>query len=263
MGAVVRRFLNWCVHEALWRWNRGVFRPMVISSQESSVPAPLLEAEHLSRRHPGGRGWLLDDVSLAIRAGDRVAICGPSGSGKTLLLRALAALDHTDRGTLWWRGMPVAGKRVPQFRRHVIHLRQRPALFGSTVEESLRQPLRLAVHRGRLFARERILRWLQQLGRGESFLQQPTSELSGGEMQLVALLRALQLDPEVLLLDEPTAALDPATTLLVERLLHRWLSAEGQERAWVWVTHAPEQAGRVSDRQYAMHSGRLQEVPNR
>lgn len=229
--------------------------------QTPAEPAPLLEAEHLARRHPNGAMWLLDDVSLAICPGDRLAISGPSGSGKTLLLRALAILDRTDRGTVRWQGVAVGGARVPRFRSHVIYLHQRPTLLGGTVEEAIRQPLRLAVHGGRRFAREETALRLRQLGRSEAFLEQPVSELSGGEMQLVALLRALQLDPQVLLLDEPTAALDPTTEQTVEQLLHHWLGAAAELRAWVWVTHGPDQARRVSSRRYTMHHGRLQEAP--
>jgi len=157
---------------------------------------PLLEARNLVRRHPDGRRWLLDDVSLEVHAAARISVTGPSGAGKTLLLRALAMLDPLDGGQLFWKGRPVVGKDVPRFRRDLLYLHQRSAMLQQTVEAALRRPFLLAVHRQRQFDRGRLVGWLGELGRGESFLRKRTDDLSGGETQIVALLRALQLDPE-------------------------------------------------------------------
>jgi putative ABC transport system ATP-binding protein len=88
--------------------------------------------------------------------------------------------------------------------------------------------------------------WLHHLGRQPSFLTKDAEHLSGGEAQLMALLRALQLEPQVLLLDEPTASLDEGTTLKVESLLKEW-QAEG-ERAIVTISHHPDQMARFCDR---------------
>jgi putative ABC transport system ATP-binding protein len=125
------------------------------------------------------------------------------------------------------------------------------------VEGALRWPLALAVHRRQPFDRERILDLLDQLGRGPAFLDQPLAGLSGGEMQIVALLRAVQLDPLVLLLDEPTAAIDPAAAAAVEQLVGRWWSELPQARAMIWVTHDAAQAERIAKRTLHMEGGRL------
>jgi putative ABC transport system ATP-binding protein len=98
---------------------------------------------------------------------------------------------------------------------------------------------------------------LSDLSRDETFLEKPVSDLSGGEARIVAVLRALQLKANVLLLDEPTSSLDDETARGVERLIDTWISAE-PVRAYLWVTHSLHQARRVTDRVWEMHSGRLQ-----
>jgi putative ABC transport system ATP-binding protein len=222
----------------------------------------LLEIRDAARHHPDEPRWLLDHVSLGLDAGDRLAVSGPSGSGKTLLLRALAQLDPLDAGSVYWHGKRLHSAGIPSFRSLVVYLHQRAAIFGApmfgdTVEGALRWPLTLTIHRGRPFDRQRILALVDQLGRGETFLDQPIAGLSGGEMQIVALLRAVQLDPLVLLLDEPTAAIDPAAAAAVEQLVGRWWSEAPQSRAMIWVTHDAAQAERIATRTARMEVGRL------
>jgi putative ABC transport system ATP-binding protein len=140
----------------------------------------------------------------------------------------------------------------------VIYLHQRPALLDGSVEDNLRSPFTLKAHRGRRFDEARVLGLLDGLGRGAEFLARSSRDLSGGEAQLVALLRAVQLDPTALLLDEPTASLDPASARTVEALVDRWFAAGAGNRALVWVSHDPDQSRRVSGRRLHMHAGRLE-----
>jgi putative ABC transport system ATP-binding protein len=216
----------------------------------------LLEARQIGRRNPSASTWLLDDVSLTIENGSRVAMTGPSGGGKTLLLRAIARLDPLDRGEVRFRGQPVQHDAVPHFRAEVVYLHQRAALIEDTVETALQKPVTLKVHRQRRFDRARAARWLAELGRGDDFLAKRVSELSGGEIQITALVRALQLDPAVLLLDEPTAALDPRTATSVETLITSWLD-ENPQRAMVWVSHNEAQAGRVGRTAVRIEAGKM------
>jgi putative ABC transport system ATP-binding protein len=225
-----------------------------------SDPAILLEARNIQRSLADGPR-LLDNVSLQLRAGARLSITGASGSGKTLLLRALAVLDPVDSGQVLWQGRPVAHERVPRYRRQAVYLHQRPAMLDHHVEAALRRPFRLAAHRGRRFERERIVGWLGQLGRDGGFLAKQTRDLSGGEIQLVALLRAIQLDPAVLLLDEPTAAIDSATTQAIEQWLCRWVDEPNARRAFLWVTHDEAQAPRVAETTLHMAYGRITDRP--
>jgi putative ABC transport system ATP-binding protein len=224
-------------------------------------PPPTIEARGAARRHPKGEGWLLRDVQLLIHPGDRIAILGPSGAGKTVLLRALALLDPLDSGEILHRGEAVRGPRVPTYRRDVIYLQQRPALFDGSVEDNLRHPFALKAHREKNFDRRLCIELLEGLGRDESFLRKSSRDLSGGEGQIVALLRAIQLEPAVLLLDEPTASLDPAAALAVECLVGRWYSTRSDERSLVWVGHDSERARRMTRATIRVESGRLRPEP--
>lgn len=218
---------------------------------------PILEVRDLGRRAERERVWLLQDINLKISASDQIALVGLSGSGKTLLLRSLAMLDPCSTGEVLLDDKPVHDGAIPRFRTQAIYLHQRPVLFEGTVEFNLRRPFDLAVHRDKRFDRDKILGWLGILNRDESFLSKQQQNLSGGEAQLTALLRAMQLRPKVLLLDEPTAALDAEATAAVERLTATWLNEEPMERAFVWVSHSADQSERMCDVMYRMDGGRL------
>ncbi len=219
-----------------------------------------IEAAGLGRRDrkSGPGGWLIREVSVAVGFGDRLGVLGPSGAGKTVLLRAIARLDPLDEGSIRWDGREVRGEAVPDYRKRVIYLHQRPALLEGTVEDNLRHPFTLRAHGDRAFDSGLAEDLLSRLGREPRFLAKSSRDLSGGESQLVGLIRALQLDPAVFLLDEPTASLDPATMGAVEGLLDDWLAAAPDRRALVWVSHDADQARRMTDRRVYLRAGRLE-----
>ena len=232
-----------------------------IAAEQATLPSPTglpaLAAIGIGRRDPKSDGWLISEVNIAVHYGDRVGIVGSSGAGKTVLLRALAMLDPIDAGEILWNGRPVRGDTVPAFRKQVIYLHQRPALYEGSVEDNLRYPFTLKGHRSNAFDRSRVVDLLAALGRDAGFLAKSSRDLSGGEAQIVALIRAIQLEPSVLLLDEPTASLDPGTGQALEVVIDRWLSAKTGERALIWVSHDREQTLRMTTRRIALHSGRI------
>lgn len=217
----------------------------------------LVEARQIARRARQRGEYLLHAADFALHAGERVVLTGPSGSGKSVFLRALALLDPLDGGAVLWRGEPVLRANIPRFRRHIAYLRQRPALLDGTVEDNLRYPYTLSVYRDVAFDVARAKSLLDAARRPADFLVRHASELSGGEAQIVALVRVLQLDPDALLLDEPTASLDPDSARAVEALVGGWFEAQRGARATVWVSHDPAQAARVGSRHLTMTAGTL------
>jgi putative ABC transport system ATP-binding protein len=222
------------------------------------VSRSALEVRGIGRRNPNDQSWLIRDVSLDVGHGERLGILGPTGAGKTVLLRAMARLDPLDAGSIHWQGHAIEGDAVPAYRAQIIYIHQRPALFEGTVDDNLRYPFTLKAHATKRFDRDSVVDFLERLGRSATFLEKLSRDLSGGEAQIVALLRAIQLDPAVLLLDEPTASLDPATARDLEVLIDRWFAADGGRRSLVWVSHDRDQAIRVTGRRLHMQSGRLE-----
>jgi putative ABC transport system ATP-binding protein len=163
-----------------------------------------------------------------------------------VFLRALALLDPLDAGRILWHGAPVERAAIPRYRRNVAYIRQRPALLDGSVEDNLRYPFELRTYRDVRFDRTRAASLAAQAGRGDDFLDKRASELSGGEA-------------EVLLLDEPTASLDPESSHAIEALVHAWFDADPGGHASMWVSHDPAQAARMSERHLTMRAGVLDE----
>lgn len=219
----------------------------------------LIEARGLSRTNPLNHEPLLQPTNLRLHAGERVVLSGSSGSGKSLLLRSLALLDSPDTGTLEAFGLPIPVHGIPAYRTQVGYVAQRAALLEGSVEDSLRVPFSLKALRGRSFDSRQATELLKKAGKLPEFLGKPAAELSGGEAQVVALVRVLLLAPRVLLLDEPTSALDPQSVAAVEALVTDWFTQAPEARAYIWVTHDPEQARRMGNRYLTMAQGALLE----
>ncbi len=200
--------------------------------------APAYELCGVVKRY--GSRTVLHAAHLAIPAGRTLAILGPSGAGKSTLLRLLGFLEAPDEGSLRFGG--VATERAPlpiARRRQVTMVFQRPILLNTSVWNNVAYGLWL---RGRV-ARERVAEALERVGMGH-LAKARALTLSGGEAQRVALARALVLQPEVLLLDEPTANLDPANVRIIEEVLQ---TLRAGPTTIVIVTHNLFQARRLAD----------------
>ena len=209
-------------------------------------PAVLFELRDVCLAR-GGR-TVLDSVGVGLAAGS-TAIVGPSGSGKSTLLRLLNRLAEPDRGAISYRGSPLAERDPLRLRREVSLVPQLPALLDGTVGSNLAYAARLA---GEPLDVERCLRLA---GLDPGLAGRNVAELSVGEQQRAMLGRALAQKPRVLLLDEPTAALDPAARDAIEATLAE-LRRE-LDISLVLVTHDPEQARRLGERTVHMEAGRV------
>jgi molybdate transport system ATP-binding protein len=201
-------------------------------------------------------------VSLEVKGGEVVALLGPNGAGKSTLLRAVAGLIALDHGRLVLDGDrgeqvlddPDAGVFVPPERRPVGVVFQDYLLFAHlTAIENVAFGLR-ARRVPKAEARRRAAAWLQRVGLGDHAGHRP-HQLSGGQAQRVALARALAIEPRVLLLDEPLAALDAGTRAEVRRDLRCHL--EGFDGMRLLVTHDPVDAYAIADRIVVLEAGRI------
>lgn len=210
---------------------------------------PLLAVRDLSLTLEGTR--ILEAVDLTVERGRIHAVVGPSGSGKTSLLRAIVRLDEPSAGQIRLDGEDVRQLEPRELRRRVAWVPQVPAFTEATVLENALVGPRL--RDGDSADEGRALELLERVGLDDR-ADQPVEELSGGERQRLGLVRTLIINPEVLLLDEPTANLDRDLEGEVEDLI---VEVVGSERAGLWVTHAPEQARRVADRVTRLVGGRV------
>ena len=221
-------------------------------------PRCLVELTNLSWTGPGHHP-LIACSSFRIHAGELVCVVGSTGSGKSLLLRSLVQLDPVDTGEVRFDGCTIDDHDVPAFRSQVQFLSQRAPSFERTVAEDINAVRTLQAHKGTSGNETVLQEWMNRLELAPSFLEQRTRDLSGGERQLVSLLRSLNTSPQVLLLDEPTAALDPESTLRVESLIQNWLSEENEQRAVMWVSHDQDQVARLSGRLIRVEAGQVSE----
>ena len=196
---------------------------------------PLLQIRNL-------RTHILKPASFSLSAGECVAVWGPSGAGKTLLLRAIADLDPND-GLVTLDSRDRSTVTGSQWRRLVGYVPAEPGWWADTVGE----------HFGEWAA---ALAFVRDLGFPEETKAWPITRLSTGERLRLALVRALMVRPKVLLLDEPTAALDARSVAAVESLIDARIKAG---LAVLWVTHDAEQSKRVAHRLLVVEAGQVRE----
>ena len=227
-------------------------------------------ANHAGPHRPGGdplyrlsgveKGYdgrcVLRVRALTVERGEILAIVGPSGAGKSTLLRLLNFLETPDRGAICFQGRDFRpGETMPvALRRRVTTVFQRPVLLQRSVWDNVAYGLRL---RGRRERQARVAGALEKVGLTH-LARQDARTLSGGEAQRVALARAMVLEPDVLLLDEPTANLDPHNVGLIEEIVSR-LNRQAATTL-VLVTHNIFQARRLAGRVALLLEGEVVEV---
>ncbi len=197
---------------------------------------------------------VLHNVDLNVKKGEILTIIGHNGSGKTTLLRLMALLDNPSKGEIIYNGEKIGDANAPKYRKEVTMVFQKPVLFNTTVFENVAYGLRLRGHDDDYitakFANAVNCALLKGYG------HRMARKLSGGEQQRVILARALALEPKLLLLDEPTANLDPTNAAIVEKIV---LGLRGKTTVIV-ATHNIFQAKRISDRVGCLLNGKMIDV---
>jgi phospholipid/cholesterol/gamma-HCH transport system ATP-binding protein len=204
-----------------------------------------------------GEQYVLDGVDLTVGSGQTVAVLGRSGTGKSVLLKLIVGLQKPDAGSIRIHGQEIRGcqlEAMNEVRKSMGFLFQHAALYDSlTVSENVAFPLRRHTKMRASERGERVAQLLSSVGM-ENDLEKMPSDISGGMQKRVGLARALALDPAILLLDEPTAGLDPITSREIDELILKL--QEEREVASIVVTHDLHSAKLIADRIVLLHQGR-------
>ncbi|MBO0696803.1 MAG: ATP-binding cassette domain-containing protein [Zavarzinella sp.] len=214
----------------------------------TAAPDPVVLVDRVSMRF--GAQPVLRDITLPVRRGETLLVIGESGCGKTVLLKLIVGLLRPVAGRVVFEGRDLAGRteaEMVQLRRRFGFLFQGAALFDSlSVYENVAYPLRALHTLAESDIRDRVLARLKEVGLPENATAKAPAELSGGMRKRVGLARALALDPEVMLYDEPTTGLDPVMTELINDLILQ--TRERRPVTSVVVTHEMKTVRRVADR---------------
>lgn len=224
---------------------------------EKDGGAPVIAMEDLHKSF--GSQNVLNGVSLALKRGETLAVLGRSGTGKSVLLRIVIGLEKPDSGSVRIHGQDIAGLALDQLgeiRKKMGFLFQHAALYDSlTVEENVAFPLR---HYKKKMSKaeqaDRVRQLLAEVGMEDAVAKMP-ADISGGMQKRVGLARALALEPDILLLDEPTAGLDPISSGEIDDLVLKL--QEEHHMASVVVTHDLHSAKTIADRLALLNEGNV------
>ena len=234
--------------------NRSSSAAMENPSAKTNGPAVVLRGLHKSF----GTQVVLDGVDLSIAAGETLAVLGRSGTGKSVLLRLIIGLQQPDSGSILIHGQQITGLALDamnELRKKMGFLFQHAALYDSlTVEQNVAFPLKRHSKMTESQVLDRVKELLASVGM-ERDLKKIPSDISGGMQKRVGLARALALNPTILLLDEPTAGLDPITSREIDELILK-LQQE-HHMASIVVTHDLLSAKIISNRLAILNGGRV------
>jgi len=219
---------------------------------------PLIAVKELN--HSYGKRAILENINLSVDRGEVLALIGPTGAGKTTLLRIIDLLEVPSAGEIYFDGkcIPRSGKQRLEIRRRMSFIHQKPQVFNLSVYDNVACGLGWRGEERNRIA-EKVDHILEMVGL-EDYKDRNARTLSGGEAQRVALARSLVLEPEVLLLDEPTANLDPVSTAKIEQLIS--YVARQRNTTMIMATHDMSQGQQLADRIGVLLDGSLVQTGN-
>jgi D-methionine transport system ATP-binding protein len=238
--------------------DRGMIAPTIpqIKVERVSFAPRVFRSIKLTRQEfaTANLQFVLRDLSFEVFPGDRVAVVGAAGAGKTTLFRLLNRLSEPTKGTFFWQGKPYTEIQPVYLRQQIGLVLREPKLLGMTVQESLNYPLQLQKLSQKI-QHERLNEWRERLKIPANWLDRTEAQLSLAERQWVAIARAFVAQPGVLLLDEPTAALDFERSQLLLQTLSEL--AENSRTTVFMVNHQREIAEQFCRRILHLQAGVL------
>ncbi|WP_404988702.1 ABC transporter ATP-binding protein [Clostridium culturomicium] len=197
---------------------------------------------------------ILNGITLDIEKGDCISIVGQSGSGKSTFLKICSDLISITSGELYYDGKNYKEYNPLELRRKISYCVQLPHLFGDKVCENLEFPFKI---RKKQMDKARVIALLKRFNLDESFLDKQVKSLSGGEKQRIALIRNFIFEPDIILLDEATAALDKENAKVIEEyvkeLNHKGITV-------LWITHSKEQSEGIFNKRITIDEGKIGSV---
>jgi len=235
--------------------------PLDVAEPESATALPTrgsIELRDVAFRYAKDGDWILENVSLCIESGERLALVGPTGAGKSTLAKLIARLYDPSRGSIRFGGVDLRAADIRSLRQRIVVVPQEGFLFNTSILDNVRiarpeasdESVRAAL------AEIGVLERFSQLPDGlETVVDERGSRLSAGEKQLLSLARAALVDPAVLVLDETTSSLDPGTEALVETAMQKLMD----QRTVIVIAHRLSTA-ESADRVGVVANGRLLEL---
>lgn len=220
------------------------------------MSSSLFEIQNISFSYPDGKP-VFERIDLDIKRGELIIVSGESGAGKSTFLKLFNRFNELTDGTILYHGRELRQYHINDIRRSILYLPQLPHMIEGSLEDNLSFPFSFHAHKDKTYSSDAARQWLDYFHLGVS-LGHNASKLSVGQRQRIALIRALLLAPEVLLLDEPCSSLDSRNRRLIEQKIESLLESAGI--TVIMATHSEVNFSESVYTPYRLEDNRLREI---